>query len=136
MKDRNEFFFSGTVERFDRIQTKTGTAMVSFSVMCWREHIRCIAFRDLAEQTTLTTGDRVEVRGHIQSNEWTDKDGNRRQGWQVIAHEIHIAADEQQEAPRPPARQAPRPAPPEQQRLFPEQGRDCGDRHAYRGGPF
>ena len=60
MKDMNEFRFSGTVERFDRIQTKTGTPMVSFTVLCWRERVRAVAFKAIAEQTELAPGDRVE----------------------------------------------------------------------------
>jgi len=84
MRDLNEFRFSGTVQRFDRIQTNTGTAMVSFSVMCWKERIRTIAFKALADQTELSPGDWVEVRGHIQSTSWTDKHGQLRTGWQCI----------------------------------------------------
>jgi len=107
MKDKNCFEFTGTVERFDRIATKTGTPMVAFTVLCWRERVRTVAFKALAEQTDLSTGDRVEVRGHIQSTEWQDKDGNKRSGWQCIAHEISRPddTDRQQEQPRPPRRQ-------------------------------
>ncbi|KGO35173.1 hypothetical protein JT06_03835 [Desulfobulbus sp. Tol-SR] len=93
MKDMNEFRFSGTVERFDRIQTKTGTPMVALAVMCWRERIRTVAFKSIAEQTTLNPGDRVKCRGHIQSTSWTDQNGQQRTGWQVVAHEIHRADD-------------------------------------------
>lgn len=93
MKDINEFRFSGIVERFDRIQTRTGTAMISFVVRCWKEKIRVVAFKTLAEETELSRGDRVEVRGHVQSNSWTDQHGQQRSGWQVIADEIRRTDD-------------------------------------------
>ena len=134
MKDLNEFRFSGTVERFDRIATKTGTPMVAFLAMCWKERIRIVAFKDLAEQTKLAAGDRVEVSGHVQSNSWTDKQGQPRSGWQCIASEIIIAAndnDQQQEHPRPPAWQESH-----QGNLFPDRRPDTCKRHQYTGGPF
>ena len=135
MKDINDFRFSGIVERFDRIQTKTGTAMISFTVRCWRETIRAIAFKELAEQTELTRGDRIEVRGHIQTTTWTDKQGQLRSGWQCVASEIRITADDtdrQQEQPRPPARQEQA----HQGNLFPERRQDTNARFQYQGGPF
>ena len=69
MKDLNIFRFSGIIERFDRIQTKTGTPMCAFSVRCWKERIRVVAFKTVAEETMLSPGDRVEVRGAIQSTQ-------------------------------------------------------------------
>ncbi|MBB5347185.1 single-stranded DNA-binding protein [Desulfoprunum benzoelyticum] len=136
MRDLNEFRFSGTVQRFDRIQTKTGMAMVSFSVLCWKERIRNVAFKALAEQTELSPGDRIEVRGHIQSTEWQDKDGNRRTGWQVIAHEISRAENMtglNQGQPTPPARLQPA----RQSGMFPEERRpDTNEQFSYQGGPF
>ena len=135
MKDIIEFRFSGTIERFDRIATKTGTPMVAFLAMCWKERIRIVAFKDLAEQTELTPGNRVEVRGHIQTTAWTDQNGQQRTGWQVIAHEITRADDagQQQEQRRPPRRQHES----QQGNLFPDRRRpDTGKRHQYTGGPF
>lgn len=135
MKDLNFFRFSGVVERFDRITTKTGMAMISFVVRCWKERVRVVAFRDLAEQTTLAAGDRVEIVGRVQGTEWQDKDGNRRSGWQVIASEIHIAddtLDQQHEQPRPPARQQEA----HQGNLFNEPRQDTNARFQYQDGPF
>jgi single-stranded DNA-binding protein len=128
MRDLNEFRFSGTVQRFDRIQTNTGTAMVSFSVMCWKERIRTIAFKALADQTELSPGDWVEVRGHIQSTSWTDKHGQLRTGWQCIAHELHRADCQQ------PDQLPPRTSPPARQ----QSGRqpDPGELFKYTDGPF
>ena len=103
MKDLNFFRFSGIVERFDRITTKTGTAMISFTVRCWKETIRTVCFKELAASTELTRGDRVEIVGRVQTTSWTDQQGQQRSGWQVIADEIRRAddtLDRQVEAPR------------------------------------
>ena len=132
MKDRNEFFFSGVVEDFKRIQTRTGTPMIAFQVRCWRESIRCIAFKSIAEQTELTKGDYIECRGHVQGKEWIDREGNKRSGWQVVCHEITLAGDDVQ-AP-PPARM--RTDAPEQGNLFPGGRPDPCARFQYTDGPF
>jgi len=134
MKDKNCFEFTGTVERFDRIVTKTGTPMATFTVMCWKERIRTVAFNNIAEQTELAAGDRVDVRGHIQSTEWRDKDGNKRSGWQCIAHEITRPddTDRQHDQPRSPRRQHL----PRQSELLPDRQPDPGERFQYEGGPF
>ena len=65
--DINQATFTGTVERFDRIATKTGTAMVKALVRCYKETVQVVAFRDLAEDTDLQAGDRVIVDGNIKA---------------------------------------------------------------------
>lgn len=86
--DINHIRITGTVEQFDTINTRTGTPMVKASVRCFKELFIVVAFKELASFTILTIGDRVEVKGRIQSNDWTDKDGNKRYGFQVVATEI------------------------------------------------
>jgi single-stranded DNA-binding protein len=136
-RDKNHFEFTGTVERFQQITTKSGRLMIAGSVRCWRETIRCIAFGDLAETTDLQRGDRVEVVGRIQSNAWTDGNGQQRNGWQVVADTITVIDDDQQQAP-PPARTRTDAKPePRQERMF-DQGQrpDPGERFQYTDGPF
>jgi single-stranded DNA-binding protein len=130
MKDINEFHCTGKVETFKRIETRTGLPMASITVLCWKERVKVVLFKELAQQTELSAGDRVEVKGSIQSTSWTDQNGQQRHGWQVIAHEIRKGdeADQQQEAPRQPAQQEQAPTPAQQH--------DNGSRFAYRGGPF
>ena len=112
--DINRCHITGTVERFDRIATKTGTAMIKALVRCYKETVQVVAFRDLAEDTDLQAGDRVEVRGRIQNTSWTAQDGSRRYGWQLVAESITLDGETQPGAQltgetQPPAQQ---PAPP------------------------
>lgn len=86
--DLNHVRMSGTVERFETVATKTGTPMIRFALRCWKEWATIVAFRDLAAQTTLNRGERVEVTGRIQTTQWTDKEGTPRTGWQIVAQTI------------------------------------------------
>jgi hypothetical protein len=117
MTDKNECSFTGAVEGFSVVATKTGTPMIRFFLLVGKEKITVVAFRDLADQIRLAAGDRVAVLGAIKSTSWDGRDGVRRYGWQVVAAEI----TSESEAPAPP------PPPP-------------GDRKAptqpYLGGPF
>ena len=144
--DINKCHITGTVEKFDRIATRTGTPMVRAMVRCYRETLQVVAFRDLAEDTDLQAGDRVEVRGRIQNTSWTAQDGSRRYGWQLIAESItlidetqpgaQLAGETQPPAPAPPTR--PRPAPPARQKATPRRMFDQGaaNEHDFQGGPF
>lgn len=51
---------------------------------------RVVAFRQLAENCaeSLNKGDRVVVVGRVKSNEWTDKEGNKRTSFEVTADNI------------------------------------------------
>jgi len=88
MSDLNECHFTGLVEQFYIIQTKTGTPMVKAFVLCGKERLTVIAFKELADATRLNEGERVAVSGAIQSTSWESKDGVKRYGFQVIASEI------------------------------------------------
>ena len=116
--DANHIRITGTVERFDNIQTKTNTPMIKASVRCYKELFTVVAFKELAESIRLSIGERVEVNGRIQSTAWTDKDGNNRYGFRVVATEIGPDTEGGRET-RP---QAP---PPEREGVM-----------EYSGGPF
>lgn len=88
--DVNECKMTGTVERFDRIPTKTGTPMCKALLRCYKESVAVVAFREVAEQVALNPGDRAEVRGRIQSTSWTGQDGVKRYGWQIVAESITL----------------------------------------------
>ena len=90
--DINEIDISGAVERFAVVATKTGTPMIRFTIRCWKELIQVVAFKEQAG-VRLREGERVEVKGHIQSTRWTDKDGNARSGFQVVASKGIFYAD-------------------------------------------
>lgn len=86
--DKNSAKVSGMVERFDVVNTKTGTPMIRFALRCWRERIQIVAFKELATTTMLRPGDRVEVEGRIQGTQWSAPDGTRRTGFQIVARAI------------------------------------------------
>ena len=113
--DINAIRITGTVEQFDIITTKTGAPMIRLMLRSFRELFTVVAFKKLAEATRLNAGDRVEVRGRVQSTAWTDKEGNKRYGFQVVATDIE---------PDMEAGQAP---PPEEERFGVME---------YQGGPF
>ena len=132
--DINRAKFTGTVERFDRIATRTGTPMVKVLLRCYKEAVSVVAFKDLAEDTDLAPGDRVEVRGKIQSTSWTAPDGTRRQGWQLIADSIGPVGETLPDAPPPsPTRPATGKRQERQVRMF--NSADPGP-FDYDGGPF
>ncbi len=89
MTNINEARFSGTVEQFKVVQTRTGTSMIRFSIACNKERITVVAFKALADATRLIDGEQVSTVGAIQSTSWTAKDGTQRYGFQVIASAIN-----------------------------------------------
>ena len=88
LHDQNHVRMTGTVHKFETVQTKTGMPMIRFALRCWKEWATVVAFKDLALTTMLRPGDRVEVTGHIHSTQWQAKDGTVRQGWQIVAKTI------------------------------------------------
>lgn len=86
--DLNHVRMTGTVQRFDVVETRSGTPMIRFGLRCYREIAQVVAFKDLATTTFLRPGDRVEVTGRIQSTQWTAQDGTARSGWQIVAQAI------------------------------------------------
>jgi single-strand DNA-binding protein len=89
----------------DMRYTPGGNAVASFSVAVpqrrydkvsgkWEDTgttwYRCIAWRDLAEHAaeSLTRGTRVIVVGSLASRDWEDKEGNKRESWEVTVDAI------------------------------------------------
>lgn len=78
--------------------TKNGTAVTKFSLgvnqgkdkkTMW---VYIITWKDLAEQcnSNLAKGTRVEVTGRLAQNVWTDKEGNKRSTFEVVAQTVHV----------------------------------------------
>lgn len=86
--DVNHVRMSGTVERFETVATSTGTPMIRFGLRCAKEWAQVVAFNDLAASVKLQRGDRVEVTGRIKSTHWMDREGNAKNGWQIVAKAI------------------------------------------------
>lgn len=82
--------------------TSGGAAMLTGSVADnrryqvngeWQEetsYINFVAWRELAENAaaSLTKGARVIITGRLQQRDWTDKDGNTRKSYDLVADEI------------------------------------------------
>ncbi|MBV5306443.1 MAG: single-stranded DNA-binding protein [Desulfobulbaceae bacterium] len=94
MTDKNECNISGKVEGFQIIATKTGTSMIKFRVLCNKEKISIVAFRELADATRLNDGEEVFITGAIQTTSWQDKNGVQRYGFQIIANKINDNGEE------------------------------------------
>lgn len=81
----------------ERRDTKTGNDMVRFTVAVDRsarkdgtketDFISCVAFGKTAEfiERWFVKGKPISLRGRIRTTSWTDKDGNKRSGMDVVA---------------------------------------------------
>lgn len=81
----------------------SGTAVCNMSVACtervrnkegnWEDHtewVRLVCFGKTAENAGqyLAKGRQVYAEGRLQTREWTDKDGNKRQSTEVIVNQL------------------------------------------------
>ena len=122
--DINSCRFSGTISDIREIKTRTGTPMSSFRLQCWRENIRCVCFNEVAEKAlTFADGDRVEIKGKVQSSNWQKDDGTKVYSYQVNVAEIGPESESREGKGKPTS------ARPEQPPI-PEHDYD------YQGGPF
>ena len=102
-------------------QTGTGTPIVNFSVATnesWKdkngeqqertEWHKIIAWGRLAEicNEYLTKGKQVYIEGRLQTNEWEDKDGNKRYTTEVVANEMKMLGTRSEEGYTSPSEQA------------------------------
>jgi single-strand DNA-binding protein len=85
--------------------TEAGVAVTKFSLAVNRRYkdqegerreettwFNVVAFSQLAELMTtyLHKGSKVYIEGRMTSREYTDKDGNKRTGWDVVASEMEM----------------------------------------------
>lgn len=89
-QDINEARFSGTVEHFGTVRTRTGTPMSKGRLRCRQETITFVAFHDMAK-IIVRPGERVEVFGRVQSTRWRTQEGAWRNDWQVVVQDIRPA---------------------------------------------
>jgi single-stranded DNA-binding protein len=92
--DKNECCLSGSIEKFAVIQTRTGTPMIRFTIICNKDRFNIVAFKALADATRLNDGDQVSIIGAVQSTSWEGKDGGKRYGVQFIANSITLMAEQ------------------------------------------
>jgi single-strand DNA-binding protein len=76
----------------------SGTAYVNFRLAAYggkekdKVYWTCVAFGELAEHiaASCTNGSRLLISGRVESNNWEDKDGNKRYDTQVIVNDAGV----------------------------------------------
>ncbi len=100
-------------------QTSSGTKVTSFSIAINRrgkdggvDFINIVAWKEKAEFVTqwFKKGKPILVVGQLQQRQWTDKNGQKRYEFEVIADELSFVGDSK---PETPAEKAPIPYIPE-----------------------
>ena len=87
--------------------TQTGKSVCSFTVAVDRDYDRsvtdffsCTAWNGTAEfvSKNFHKGQLAVVSGAMQSRDWTDKNGNKRQSWEIKVDNIYFGGDKRQSA--------------------------------------
>lgn len=97
-------------------QTQSGIATTSFSVAVDRSYtpkgqdkqadfINCVAWRQTAEFITryFHKGQRIALHGSLQTRSYTDREGNKRTVYEVVADRVFFAEGKKPETPAPAA---------------------------------
>jgi len=101
-------------------RTNSGVAVASFALAVERDFkdqngeketdfIDCTAWREKAEFASkyFAKGSMAVVAGRLQMKKWTDKDGNKRTGAEVVAVNIYFGESKQRSGGPPAAESAP-----------------------------
>ena len=126
----NEIMIMGRLTKDPEARkTQNNTSVTTFSVAVDRNYVEgtdffeCVAWRQTADfaATYLSKGRMVVVQGHGQFRDWTDKSGQKRRTFEVIADNIYFA-----DSPNKGERKNKEDAAPQQQ-TFEELGEEDGD---------
>lgn len=100
----NNIVIMGRLTREPELRrTNSGTAVTSFTLAVDRDFtgkdgeretdfIDCVAWRSTAEfvEKHFSKGRMAVVNGRLQQRDWTDKDGNKRRAFEVIADTVYF----------------------------------------------
>lgn len=88
--------------------TQTQTPVTSFTLAVDRDYvpkgegrqtdfITCVAWRGTAEFVNkyFSKGSMAVILGRLQSRDWTDKEGNKRREWEIIADTVYFGESKQ-----------------------------------------
>lgn len=87
----------------DLTQTQSGIPMTKFTLAVDRPYkkdgerqtdfLDCVAWRQTAEFICrfCSKGQRIGLTGSVQTDNYTDKDGNKRKSWSVQAQQVYFA---------------------------------------------
>jgi single-stranded DNA-binding protein len=89
--ETNKIEFTGTIERLQPIQTKTGSQMARWFLQVGQDRFGCVAFGNVAESLLACgEGDEISITGTGKINSWKTEDGNWRNDFQVSAWSCEI----------------------------------------------
>ena len=83
--------------------TQNGNSVCSFTIAVDRRHkqgeerqadfINIVAWRQNAEFVSkyFSKGSMIGIEGSIQTRKYTDKDGNKRKSWDIVADQVYFA---------------------------------------------
>ena len=90
--------------------TQSQKPVISFTVACERDFaasgekreadfVDCVAWNNTANfiHDHFVKGSAIIVTGRLQSRDWTDKDGNKRRAWEIIADRVYFGESKKQE---------------------------------------
>lgn len=115
-KDLNKVMITGRLGRDPELRyTQSGEAVATFSVASdrsirdekeptgWRnqtEWFRVVAWREMAERVakSMVKGSRVYVEGRLQTQEYTDKQGQKQRSTEVIASDYMLLDSRNQQS--------------------------------------
>ena len=100
----NQITIMGRLTRDAELRrTASGTAVASFTVAVDRDYtadgqeretdfIDCVAWRSTGEFVSryFAKGDMIVVSGRLQVRSWTDKEGNKRRAFEVVADNVYF----------------------------------------------
>lgn len=107
----NKIIVMGRMVRNPELRrTNTGTAVASFTIACDRDFkseggerdadfIECVAWRNTAEFVSkyFTKGRMAVVSGRLQTRNWTDKEGNKRNAKEIVAESVYFGDSKREE---------------------------------------
>ena len=93
-------------------RTQSGTAVASFTLAVDRDFknqngeketdfISCVAWKNTAEYVSnyFSKGRMAIVEGRLQMRDWTDKEGNKRRSFDVIASSVYFGDSKRDQGP-------------------------------------
>ena len=86
MKDINEIRFSGTIDRLQKINTKSGISMATTLLKVGQNKFKIVAFKNVADALLRCNDrDRVTVQGSGSINSWKDNEEHWHNDFQLTA---------------------------------------------------
>ena len=114
MEEINEIRFSGTIERLQSVNTRTGNPMSSWLLKVGRDRFKCVCFGNLADTVLqCQDGDQISLTGTGSINSWKDNDGHWHNDFQVSVWAAEIGGQQicYEKQDQPPAARSLQPDP-------------------------